>query len=298
MFCDLSSTKGIDMMNEKEYLEKAHEIMLKLLIEFDRVCQKYSIKYYVICGSLLGAIRHREFIPWDDDVDVAVPRKDFDKLIKIASAEWGQGSYCLVNYDDLGKHTFLDFMTRLVYMDEEIPINIYNKIKGKGRDDIENRLPLDIYVLDNAANNERKHKILTSAIQGLYGLAMGHRAYLDYTEYTAKDKSIQTKVKLLSTIGKFIPLKFIFFMYEFLRKLNRDNNCDDYYESNGWIFCIPWRFPQNWFGEGTKIEISDHYFVGPEMYEMFLKKHYGNYMKLPSEDKRKPTHSQNASGIY
>ena len=61
-------------MNQEEYLEKAHEVLLKLLLEFDRVCKKYDVQYYLICGSLLGAVRHQDFIPWDDDVDVAMTR--------------------------------------------------------------------------------------------------------------------------------------------------------------------------------------------------------------------------------
>ena len=67
---------------EKEYLENAHRILKILLKDFDRVCQKYNLRYYVICGSLLGAVRHHDLIPWDDDVDVAMPRKDFDILLK------------------------------------------------------------------------------------------------------------------------------------------------------------------------------------------------------------------------
>ena len=69
-------------MNQEEYLEKAHEVLLKLLLEFDRVCKKYDVQYYLICGSLLGAVRHQDFIPWDDDVDVAMTRADFDKVKK------------------------------------------------------------------------------------------------------------------------------------------------------------------------------------------------------------------------
>lgn len=63
---------------ESEYLERAHKILKLLLADFDRVCAKYGLHYYLICGSLLGAVRHGDFIPWDDDVDVAMPRRDFD----------------------------------------------------------------------------------------------------------------------------------------------------------------------------------------------------------------------------
>lgn len=55
-------------------------ILIDLLKEFNRVCEKYSLSYYAICGTLLGAIRHSGFIPWDDDLDVAMPREDYEKL--------------------------------------------------------------------------------------------------------------------------------------------------------------------------------------------------------------------------
>ena len=95
-------------MNQEEYLEKAHEVLLKLLLEFDRVCKKYDVQYYLICGSLLGAVRHQDFIPWDDDVDVAMTRADFDKVKKHFKEEWSEGDFVFVDYNELGKGVFLD----------------------------------------------------------------------------------------------------------------------------------------------------------------------------------------------
>lgn len=85
------------------------------------------------------------------DVDVAMPRKDFDILLQHVDEEWGTGKDIMfLNYNQMGNHSFLDYMTRIVYMKEEIPVNVFRKIHGKGRKDIENHMPMDIYVLDNA----------------------------------------------------------------------------------------------------------------------------------------------------
>lgn len=285
-------------IKEEEYLEKAHQILKKTLFEFDRVCRENSIQYYLICGSLLGAVRHQDLIPWDDDVDVALTREEYNKLLQIAKVKWSTGEFLWVRYSELGHNTFLDFMNRLVYMKEEIPVNIFNKIKGKGREDIQNHLAIDIYILDKASNDERKHNRQVKTIMGLYGLAMGHRAYINYKEYENKDNRTQIIIKLLSTLGKIVPLKFIFWLYEKVCIRYNKEKTKDYFESNGWIYCIPWRFPQEWFLEGIDVDLAGQKIIAPKNYDAFLKKHYGNYMKLPAKSRRKPTHAATSSGIY
>lgn len=287
------------MMEQQEYLEKAHEILMVLLKEFDRVCTENHLRYYLICGSLLGAVRDKKLIPWDDDVDVAMPREDFEKLKVIARTEWVNGDFRFVDYDKIGKNVFLDYMTRLVYTKEEIPINIYRKARGKMDASLDNHMPIDIYVLDNASNDEKTHKRHTMFIQALYGLAMGHRAVVDYNEYMSETEKRQKQIRFLIRLGKCIPLHFIFAMYEKARILYNKRESDCYYESNGWIYCIPWKFPKEWFGDGVRIEVNDYMIMAPQNYEAFLRRHYGkNYMTPPPEDKRKPTHAEWASGIF
>lgn len=284
---------------EQRYLEDAHRILRILLQDFDRVCQKYGLHYYLICGSLLGAARHRDLIPWDDDVDVAMPRKDFDILLQHVAEEWGNGKDIMfLNYNQMGNHAFLDYMTRIVYMKEEIPVNIFRKIKGKGRPDVDNHLPMDIYVLDNASNNRTFHKVQTQLIRGLYGLAMGHRAYVAPADYENRDDKTQQIVKTLSGIGRHIPLSWILGCYEWVRKWNKNKQCEDYFESNGFIYCIPWRFKQKWFGEGVRLPLGELMVNVPQDYEAFLAVHYEDYRQFPPMHLRKPTHSVEASGIF
>ena len=95
-----------------------------------------------------------------------MPRKDFDILVFNVDEEWGTGKDIMfLNYNQMGNHSFLDYMTRIVYMKEEIPVNVFRKIHGKGRKDIENHMPMDIYVLDNASDNEKYHTFDTEDCQ-------------------------------------------------------------------------------------------------------------------------------------
>ena len=78
-------------------MNKVQEKLLDLFLEFKKVCEKHNLTYYLCGGSCLGAVRHKGFIPWDDDLDVIMPRKDYDKLMSLASEF--KGKYFLQNYE-------------------------------------------------------------------------------------------------------------------------------------------------------------------------------------------------------
>ena len=92
---------------DKETLTKVHEIELELLNEFVRICDKHNLTYFLVGGTLLGAVRHSGFIPWDDDIDVGMPRVDYDKFINIAKNEL-KNDY-LLDSVETDKNYFLPF---------------------------------------------------------------------------------------------------------------------------------------------------------------------------------------------
>lgn len=276
---------------EETNLQKAQRINMILLKEIDRATKKYGLKYYLICGGLLGAIRHKGFIPWDDDVDVAMTRHDYDILLSHIKDEWSTGDFMFVKYNEMGGGAFLDFFSRLLYMKEEVPLKTFHKIKGRGREDVQNHVPLDIYILENAPDDENKFLKIYNAITYIYGLAMGHRSFLDMSEYGKYDEKMHRNIKYATTIGRWIPLKLLLVIYERIcRSCAKYENGKNYFVSNGFIFCVRQRHPKVWFGEGERVEICGKYFTAPKMYHEELSFFYGDYMQLPPEANRRPDH--------
>ena len=94
-------------------LTKVHEANRKLLKEIDRICRKYKINYMMDSGTLLGAVRHQGFIPWDDDVDVVFTRQNFEMFMKVAPRELPVGMSVLRPEEIRGGKVFYDFTTRI-----------------------------------------------------------------------------------------------------------------------------------------------------------------------------------------
>ena len=83
-------------------MKKVWAVELDLLSEYQRVCEKYGLKYWACDGTLLGAVRHKGFIPWDDDVDIHMPRDDYEVLCKVAANEFDYPYFFQTSETDIG----------------------------------------------------------------------------------------------------------------------------------------------------------------------------------------------------
>ena len=280
---------------EDDYVQKSQKTLMVLLKEFDRVCAKHGLKYYVICGSLIGVVRHKGFIPWDDDLDVAMPRVDFEKLNKLASDELSNSDFFLLNHDALGGGAFLDFMPRLLYLRERFPTKVYDKVKGKADKNFTERAFLDIYPMDNAGKNKRKFYFNIFLMRVVYNLAMGHRAFLNYDDYARLSKFKVLVIKALNSIGRFLPQKLIAFWYDALSQYAKNEDCEDFFMPSCSIMCIERRFAKKYFGEGTRLPMNDMLAMVPKDFDGLLNSMgYYNYMNLPPLFIRKPSHYFNS----
>ena len=112
-------------------LRKIQEDNIKLIDFFDSLCKKYNLKYWLDFGSLLGAVRHKGFIPWDDDIDVAMPINDYLKFIDIAKKELNDNYKLIYNMDENCHHQYFLKIhnTKTTYI-ETIEKNNRNRYKG------------------------------------------------------------------------------------------------------------------------------------------------------------------------
>jgi lipopolysaccharide cholinephosphotransferase len=271
------------MMNEN--LKKAQDSNRYTMRKLHEVCHKYGIRYFYDSGALIGAIRHKSFVPWDDDIDVAFTREEYNKIMALPASVWGD-DFRLVTSRELTPGGFLDVVTRLINVRDEVPISSYDKCIEKLNPECKDRMGIDLFILDNAYQNDFRQKLLKTRLTFVYGLLMGHRDNLDFSEYSGVSKLV---VRVLAAIGKHKSLDRLYRRYDKLSQ-SVGNNTGRYFYSNYPINLIGIKLEKKWFRDVVPVPVDDDMFDAPIDYDEVLKAQYGDYMQLPPEDKRKPDH--------
>ena len=272
---------------QKAKLHEIQEIELKLLREVDRICKKHNLHYSLSGGTLLGAIRHKDFIPWDDDIDLDLKRDDFNKLISILPDELGE-EFEFINYNEYGEY-HCDFIPRIFYRNSKA-VNSFSTDGGKNNfanDERMNRVFIELYCLHDTETNLVKSQIFK--VKMIYGLAMGHRLIpTDSSNYSFVQKM---QVLVLSTVGKFIPMAKIYKMYEKCVNSVKTGNGDLYFKPS---VPLPVQhrnvFPKNFFDSYTEVPIRNDMAMAPAEYIKVLEYLYTNWQDLPKEKDRHPGH--------
>ncbi len=273
------------------YMEEVRECQKAVFDEFVRVCEKYDLSWHLVCGGLIGLMRDGSLLPWDDDLDVAMPRADYEKLVSAAKTEWKEGGdYLLLTPDGYGKNVFFDYMTRLVYMKERVSGDLFDRLGDRGRQDIHCRVPIDIYILQDAYDSKVKHYLQTRFLQLCYVLALGHRRLKRVPGYRFRDRIRLTIVRMVRAAGSLIPLQTELRWYFMAAGASSGKPGRCCFQSNGYHACIPMRFEKSWFGEGREIEKDGFVFRIPADADSFLRTMYGDYTKFPPFKDRDPMH--------
>ena len=274
-------------MEEREYSDqtRVHEANLKLLKEIDRICRKYRIQYMLDSGTLLGAVRHKGFIPWDDDADVVFTRPNYEKFLKVAERELPKGMTLLRPQDIRGGRVFYDFTTRILYDNSRVHEDNAQMRFYEGK---LNHLWVDLFVLDRLPEGKFGAFFAKFLQKVVYGMAIGHRDQIDFSKYSLADK---VRVGVLSTVGKLIPMPFLIKLQTVLAAKDWKKKTDKRYYSNYQPDYLYVTLDADWCEETVDLEFEDTVLMAPKGYDHVLTWIYGDYMKLPPKEKQVPAHS-------
>ena len=261
---------------EREVLAKVQPILLDMVKEIARVCEENDIHYFLYRGTFLGAVRHQGFIPWDDDMDVAMPRKDYEKFCRIAPEKLGE-TYCFQNWhtDDAYAHPFGKVRKRgTVY------------VEAKCRRLPENGFYVDIYPLDFGPEDPQQQRALNRKLLHLYRIKLMKCRYTPWREGETIIWKKRIGYLAYQAASLFVSQKQLVRWYEKIVLAQPESGC--YYEQSA-LPRVPF-FDRSWCDAVAPYPFEDTTFPGPKDYDAFLSSLYGNYMQLPPEDKRENRH--------
>lgn len=266
--------------NNNEDIKEIQKKILEIFIEIDKVCITNNLRYFAIGGTCLGAVRHQGFIPWDDDMDIAMPREDYERFKKIAS-KLLPSNLRIFDYTD-GEHFYCKYMK--VH-------DIHTTLIEKGMlayPDSYSGIYIDIMPLDGIPNGIWNRKI--------YFLKLSLLRKLDWRrkyEYDLQaDKKNKKKIFLWRVIYFFIKRYPIHYFHNKYVKLQKKYA---YNTSKSLCYTWSWRaskviFPKEDFDNYILLPFEDVQMRCPVGYDNFLKTLFGDYMKLPPIDKQNSHH--------
>lgn len=266
-----------------EVLEQLQATLLEMLKDFASVCEKYGFYYSLCGGTALGAVRHKGFIPWDDDVDVFMHRKDLSKFIDVFDDELGE-KYWLHSCE-----TTPEFGVPIIRLMKKGTVFVIDDTL----DCPERGVFIDICLLENAPNNKLLRKI--HGIGSLYyGLCVScSRFYrkrdLYRSSFSAADEKLRKTIEKKIFIGRLLSWRSLASWtrkYSSWNALCKDNESIDVVCPISVKHYFREIFPREIYMKTRKVPFEDAEFELIENYDWALTRLYGNYMELPPVNKR------------
>lgn len=263
--------------NNEDYenldLKEAQTIMTDILKAVHDLCDKHGINYFLDAGTLLGAVRHKGFIPWDDDIDIGMLREDYNKFLKVAEKE-------------LPKHLFLQtFETDAYYDVYPTPCKVrYNNTifleeGAKENHKMHNGIFIDIFPYDSLPKSKFAYKVQRALS---YNILKSYKRIRDIPEKLSfKNKITFTFYRL---VIKLFPNKRRLKFFNHLVKWNDQNS-----EYMGYGLDTYWSqyiYKKSDYFDLVKLDFEGYEFYGPKNYHAILTQLYGDYMTLPKEEDR------------
>ena len=260
---------NLKLAKDNENLHHVQEVSLMILKDFIKICDENNINYIVAYGTTLGAIRHKGFIPWDDDVDLMMLRSEYNKFLNVMEK---------INCEKYELFT-MENTNKLYKLFAKLSLNGTKTYDfWHNNTDFNMGLCVDIFILDDIPKNSIQKKIFLKK-------RAFHRKLADLLEIINSDMYIS---KNKERLGHFIKIffkifhinqKFLINQNKRLRKEKKDavEVCDLAYD---------FVFPKNIFQNPIKIKFEDIEVKVPSDCDTYLKNVYGDYMELPPENER------------
>lgn len=256
-------------------LNELKEIELETLKMFHAFCVEHNIRYFLAFGTLLGAIRYKKFIPWDDDVDLLIPREDYDRLLTLFQ---DNEKYKLYSFERNPEYHFpfaklCDMTTRKVeteYPDSKVEMGV----------------ELDLFPLDHFDNDIEVARQEARRIKG-------YMVRLGYTKVARPHTKNPLKFVAWSIIlGYNKLLGGRYFVKKIIKECRKEEQQGSAY-MGAKVWCI-WGergiIPAEVFSEAIEIEFEGEKFFAPKDYDTYLTCMYGDYLPEPPPEKRKTHH--------
>lgn len=251
-------------------LRKLQLIQLDMLKEVDRVCKKNNIKYCIIAGTLLGAVRHKGYIPWDDDADVAMVREEYEKFRMAVKNDLESDKFFFQDYKNTENYRWG-----------------YGKIRRKNTECIRlgqehinypTGVFIDVFPLDNVPDNcilRGFHNFVCTIIRKFLWSEVGKvseknsikRFFYKIMAYVSKEKIFKKYEKLVQWSNKKVTKRVRILTFPTPKK-----KCYGYF--------------RKWYEELEDISFENYLFPAPKDYDEYLTFKFGEYLKLPPEKER------------
>ncbi len=265
---------------DDELRSKIQAALLEMLLDIDRVCTQNNIEYFLNGGSCLGAVRHKGFIPWDDDIDISMKRDEYKKFIT-AFEKHLSDKYILnaPNYSD-------ESIARFPKVLKKDSLYITNDTTNPNLC----KLYVDIFLAENIPDNKIR-KLFKGIICNLLEFIAGQVHFIKTS--TKQERKIHKRYDAISyyircLIGKLFSLISISKYNNMIDKIvqcNESNskNCGFPTDRRHYFGEV---FPKTIFSSVVRVPFEGYMLPIPVDYEEYLKKSYGDYMKIPNEEER------------
>lgn len=268
-------------MKQELSIQETQAISLEILKKITDVCEQINARYYLIYGTLIGAVRHQGFIPWDDDVDIMMPRPDYERLLKYLEEHIEEYKYLKI-FNPTTSKEYPYMITRI--SDDRYRIEMENEANyGMG-------VFVYIYPFDGLGDTEKEAYRF-----GMKGDRLSSLCY----QATRKRCAIETTTSKFRKVIKFPVYIFakICGKNVFQNRLEKLANVKSYDESE-YVGCVIWlsggikdMYKREWFDESEMHDFGKYQFRIPKNYDKILKHIYGDYMQLPPEEERVGHHA-------